>query len=1531
MTPSIFVSYRYSDSAAHAGRIFDRLRFWFGKNELFFDVDTIETGDDFPEEIHQAIRAVSAVLVVIGPKWLDVLNQQATEPRVDFVRQEVAIAVQRRIASETVILPILVGGAKMPACKSLRAELRDEIGKLFDYQAHTFQGNQADLDNQFEQLRRRLAQIDGVPAPSAQSPPIDGALSLGFQDIVPTHLPMSLDAPAVDRAFGVVSKGLLNWPQETDGQWIVRPELDQLHDRATRDESAVTVLLGGPGEGKSSIFARLGVRLSGEGVVLLAIKADQLPRNTTTPGDLDDWIDCGIPVTEALRQLANESRVVVLIDQLDALADLMDQHSERLSVLLRLVNAVHDLPNLHVILSCREFEFRNDVRLNTLNAERVSLARLSWDQVEPLLAARGLETNGWSEDVRDVLRTPQHMAMFLDHLADKENEPLFANYHGLLARILKERLEKVHGRRTVEAAECIATDMALEEELWLGRDRFEREFGAEMQHLEEAGFLVSSDNGMSVAFRHQTLFDFLRARSFLKGGQPLAEYIVEKKQESLFVRPILWSTLNYLRASDRAVYREQLGQLWTRNELRPHIRNLLVDFLGQITDPDNQEAQWLFSGLGEPVLRSRILWAAAGSPGWFARMGSRLPSLMIAQPEEAREVVFLLDNAAEFEPDEVLRLVDQHWVAAERYLPCALIVLRNFTSWDEASVEIAARVADHAPADRFSIQDVAHEISKSRPDLAPKVVVRYLRARADKLATSTVALPGRLAPGASTKEQIKGKFRDSDELVSPYEQLIDSGSDWHNIDRLAMKAPRAFVEEIWLWLADLFERLAREEHPFLNQYRNHHGLAFMREMDDRKPLQKAIVIAIRGFAEVEDDVFLDFVEANKNTDLNVLHRLLALGLERVARKHPTPVLKYLLEDSRRFAIGDMNNTHRDSQALISALVPALKDDEALRLERAITAWPQYREVPMGEDAASRRNRGKWTREHRLRLLREFPFDRLSPSGQRHLREEERALPGTPIQDRHFTKPQLNGSPMSAEQMSKATDDQIVALFEVLTDDTGFDHPTRRWTDPVGGSIQASMEFANFAKDAPDRALNLIRRFQAGTMENPAGAALVELGKGTPPEMVITCIHELEERGFSSELFRADAARCLRELALRAGGLDDETCGLLETWITDWCSETAGESGADGPGYHEVPDTSGEHGEDCESLLWDHWGTRSVPHGNYLCLDALMHGYLCRKPHDVDKWLAVLERHLARGENTAVWREVAEDLWRLVEADRQRATMFLASFFRSHPELLCSVTGVSLIGGIEFWLPDKSLERIIDDWTSGKWKSGPQAAGEVLALKLCRNPDNPETRKRIERIMAGDGHDSSVVERLRLGVTHTLVAAWHEPALRALTTPLLVRLVAMGSTSVENALNSIFDKADSLPADDHTRKLLEALLDRPSILAVGGHFLIDGLKGLLREGWNPILVHKVAEALIREEGQDLGDIRTARAVDAGDLVDIALTLHRIPETRESGLDLFERLMEVRAYGLDDRMPIRLTPIPTTCRAAMKCVTPTPPPR
>ena len=228
------------------------------------------------------------------------------------------------------------------------------------------------------------------------------------------------DIEAIGHAFGAVSQALLGWPQDTGGQWIERPELERLRELAMRDQPAVTALLGEPGGGKSAILARLGSQLSEDGAILLAIKADRVPRTVATLPELDAWIGCEIPAVEALRRLAATRRVVVLIDQLDVLADLMDQHSQRLSALLRLVDAVRETPNLQVLVSCREFEFRNDVRLNTLKAEKVSLARPSWDRVLPLLTARQFDTSGWSEEVRNVLCTPQHLAMFIEHSAGGE-------------------------------------------------------------------------------------------------------------------------------------------------------------------------------------------------------------------------------------------------------------------------------------------------------------------------------------------------------------------------------------------------------------------------------------------------------------------------------------------------------------------------------------------------------------------------------------------------------------------------------------------------------------------------------------------------------------------------------------------------------------------------------------------------------------------------------------------------------------------------------------------------------------------------------------------------------------------------------------------------------------------------------------------------------------------------------------------------------------------------------------------------------
>jgi hypothetical protein len=72
----IFISYRREDSAGHAGRLFDRLCTYFGKDSVFMDVEGIEAGVDFVETIEQAVGGCEVLLAIIGRGWLDSNNSQ---------------------------------------------------------------------------------------------------------------------------------------------------------------------------------------------------------------------------------------------------------------------------------------------------------------------------------------------------------------------------------------------------------------------------------------------------------------------------------------------------------------------------------------------------------------------------------------------------------------------------------------------------------------------------------------------------------------------------------------------------------------------------------------------------------------------------------------------------------------------------------------------------------------------------------------------------------------------------------------------------------------------------------------------------------------------------------------------------------------------------------------------------------------------------------------------------------------------------------------------------------------------------------------------------------------------------------------------------------------------------------------------------------------------------------------------------------------------------------------------------------------
>ena len=119
----IFISYRRTDSAGYAGRIYDRLAPHFGEDAIFMDVDTIEAGLDFVTVLQNAVQSCDVLVALIGRQWLNILDEtgkRRLDNPEDFVRVEIAAALSRDIR----VIPVLVDGAPMPHSTELPDNLK---------------------------------------------------------------------------------------------------------------------------------------------------------------------------------------------------------------------------------------------------------------------------------------------------------------------------------------------------------------------------------------------------------------------------------------------------------------------------------------------------------------------------------------------------------------------------------------------------------------------------------------------------------------------------------------------------------------------------------------------------------------------------------------------------------------------------------------------------------------------------------------------------------------------------------------------------------------------------------------------------------------------------------------------------------------------------------------------------------------------------------------------------------------------------------------------------------------------------------------------------------------------------------------------------------------------------------------------------------------------------------------------------------------------------------------------------------------
>jgi hypothetical protein len=190
MTGGVFISYRREDSGGFAGRIYDRLTSRLGRENVFFDVDTIPPGRDFVEVLSERVGKCDALLAVIGKHWLlsaDSENHRRLDDPQDFVRIEIEAALSRNVP----VIPVLVDGAAMPH----PTDLPESLAKLVRRQA--VEVSHARFDSDAERLTEALSQLeDEMRQREAGSPP---SQAHGSEALMP---PVAAGAAAPNRAHG---------------------------------------------------------------------------------------------------------------------------------------------------------------------------------------------------------------------------------------------------------------------------------------------------------------------------------------------------------------------------------------------------------------------------------------------------------------------------------------------------------------------------------------------------------------------------------------------------------------------------------------------------------------------------------------------------------------------------------------------------------------------------------------------------------------------------------------------------------------------------------------------------------------------------------------------------------------------------------------------------------------------------------------------------------------------------------------------------------------------------------------------------------------------------------------------------------------------------------------------------------------------------------------------------------------------------------------------------------------------------------
>lgn len=821
------------------------------------------------------------------------------------------------------------------------------------------------------------------------------------------------------RACGTI----LKQHKHTFGDTGLRLERDIVGDivrwaREAPDEAGednVAVLLDGAGMGKTVVMGDVLRRLEDARATVLAIKADDQLTGVADRDGLQEKLDLPDRVERVVRRLAALEKVVVIVDQIDALSLSMARDQRALGVVLETVAKLREVPGVRILFSCRAFDLSNDPRLDRVEvARRFALSPLSDEEVGSVLLGQGFDFGALSPATRELLHTPLHLDLFSrivtahessqDTRRDALGISTLQDLYALLWRdvVFASTPGSPRVSERAEVLRLLTDNMNRKQRTSAPRSIFTRPateyLEPAVRWLASVGILVPSATGWS--FLHQTFFDYCYARRFVEEGESLSETILDGDQ-GLLARPQLVQVLSYLRGSDDDAYLSELQKLLRAGGLRVHLKLLLLRWFGSLSAPTDDE--WLLARrmLADPAIRGKFLAAAQGNPGWFARMkGGQIRTLLSEEDEVVdSEIIPYLASVIDVEQAAVVEHIrplaerDKRWHRRVRYL------LARITDWNTLeAVRIFEDMLRQTPIPElgqvYELDDVAKAF--------PREGCRLIR----------LVLEKALEYGAKEPQE-HGWYGDSlFGALSLSDSLLDKA-----IKAASGAEPEFFVEQVLPCIEAAVRHTGERDDDWPSFATDDLSYGWHRRGIDgaQESLVRAMMSALSALARTQPGEFRRVAERLADMPYQTPQQLLAHVYSGAPESYAEDALRFLAGDARRLMLGDSDQY--DTRQLIKAVHPFLSTDQKAEFEALILSHNPIWKV-LGVDAL--RLRGL----EQLHLLHEIPTEHMTERGASYLKELERKFPGEKVSDNPSIRSDiadLTRSPISMEAARKMSD------------------------------------------------------------------------------------------------------------------------------------------------------------------------------------------------------------------------------------------------------------------------------------------------------------------------------------------------------------------------------------------------------------------------------------------------------------------------------------------------------------------------------